>query len=143
LVIASASFWALVAGAVFSYMWSIILILFCIGVQLPNLSLFPEINFASKCVPESIGNSSSIGDSLYWLSSSGTYGIRKHLAGKDIYLGVYSSFQEHISLTTSEPAIGLQKGKQGIYVKCRAIIDFTLPNRFHFLNFVFSIVAIE
>ena len=54
-------------------------------VQVANASLFPEIDFASKCV-EPIGDWNDIGNLLGPLSDSDTRTIQKRLSGKSFFV---------------------------------------------------------
>jgi hypothetical protein len=70
-------------------------------VQISNASLFPEIDFASKCVGR--GESSDMSEMLFPLSNAGSAGIRKRVAGKRFYLGSdkVNEVDEHVVLSLS------------------------------------------
>lgn len=55
-------------------------------MQVPNSSLFPEIDFASKCIG-STGDSNDMADLLYPASNTGFGDLRKRLSGKKFYVG--------------------------------------------------------
>ena len=78
---------------------------YCISVQLPNLSLFPEITFASK-VPDP-----AFSELLHSLSNAETSVIVHRLRG-DMYIGVdhYDGQVGQVSVSTSELPYQLQMG---------------------------------
>ena len=96
------------------------MILLCIRIQLPNLSLFPEINFASKCAPDGAANPVHFSELLYSLSNAGTTDTRRRFAGVDMYVGAdvpssnHGFEAKHISASTSRHYLQLQKGE--VYV---------------------------
>lgn len=70
-------------------------------VQVSNSSMFPEIDFASKCVGR--GESSDMSELLFPLSNGGSAAIRRRVAGKRFYLGSnkLNDVDEHVELSLS------------------------------------------
>lgn len=79
----------------FIVIWSAYCLLFvCPSVVAPNNSLFPEIDFGSKCVPLESGRHnngdtvvSSVGYMLYPLSNATSKEVSKELTGTRVYAG--------------------------------------------------------
>ena len=77
-------------------------------VQTPNASLYPEIDFGSKCVQTEVGESnyqhvSTIGEYLSPLSNATTKEVSRNLRGVSIYAGSISIdplAPQHVILTT-------------------------------------------
>lgn len=76
------------------YVWAVILFVLGIFTQARNNSLFPEIDFASKCVGTPTDGSQSMVKLLGPLSNADSSGIRSALAGKWLAL-VESNLPEY------------------------------------------------
>lgn len=108
-----------VVGAGLSLVWFTTLLSICMKVQVANSSLFPEMDFASKCIAPTQGHPeagiATMGDLLYPLSNANSGDVRKRIAGKRFFLGVPHGEDEdinaegHIALSLSVPAKRLQE----------------------------------
>lgn len=69
------------------------------SIQAPNTSLFPEIDFASKCVAP-VG---SFGELLYPLSNAGSGTIQKTMESSRFFVGVRedNGNSKHIEMNLS------------------------------------------
>jgi hypothetical protein len=99
--------------------WCGCCLLVCPRVLAPNCSLFPEIDFGSKCVSQMRQSSSNrtftnVGDALYPLSNATSKEVSRNLTGVSIYAGSTSadSFDlPHVILATDRARINnLRKG---------------------------------
>jgi hypothetical protein len=107
--------WAFAAGALFFVLWAAVLITICSGVQTPNPSLFPEIDFASKCVKPDRQEMPqlTLGGLLYPLSNGGSSRIERKMAGKTFFVGPqkkYSEAPSHVKFSLSKFESELIKG---------------------------------
>ena len=93
--------------------WSASLLILTFGFIVPNNSLFPEIDFASKCGYGNISISgqqmvNSVGESLHSLSNCTSQVVIRELSGVTIYAGsIIPSPHElpHITLTTTREGL--------------------------------------
>lgn len=101
-------------GSLFSLIWSIVVLTVCMHIQIPNSSFFPEIDFASKCVGNSEGDSSSMENLLYPLSNPTSGVIRRRLTATRFFVGVRESDTElnHIEMNPKEQLGSLIKGQK-------------------------------
>jgi hypothetical protein len=81
-------------------------------VQLPNASLFPEIDFASKCVEQSDGSGPS--SLLFPLSNSNSSEIRQRIRDARFFVGVQqidNSDVGHVEINTNGQLGDLVRGQ--------------------------------
>ena len=100
------------AGVLISLLWSLVVLAVCMNVQLPNASLFPEIDFASKCV-EPLGESgpSSL---LFPLSNSNSSEIRQRIRNVRFFVGVQQIENNdvgHVEINTNGQLGDLVRGQ--------------------------------
>lgn len=105
------------AGALASLTRSIALLVVTMRVQIPNSSLFPEIDFAARCVESTSGTfrlASTLGQLLYPLSNATSKEVRKRLKNKRIFVGVSSANatgDDHIELTETRPTVKFRRAQ--------------------------------
>jgi hypothetical protein len=84
------------------------------GVLAPNSSLFPEIDFGSKCVSSTNWAFSTVGDALMPLSNATSKEVSRNLTGVSIYAGSTAADSlelPHVILATDSASINsLRKG---------------------------------
>ena len=78
-------------------------------IQLPNSSLYPEIDFASKCVEVNVESTPSIAELLYPLSNSDSHGVRARIHRSRFYV---SAELGHIELNLNRRSGALIKGQE-------------------------------
>jgi hypothetical protein len=81
--------------------WSLIILTICMHVQAPNSSLYPEIDFATKCIDLNPSNripeigkqrpKNTIARLMYPLSNANSREIEKRIAASRFYVGVTGS----------------------------------------------------
>src|SRR5205809_5986544 len=104
-------------GSVFSLVWSIAVLAICMRVQIPNSSLYPEIDFASKCVnlrSEPTISASSASHLLYPLSNADSGQIRKRIGKTRFFVDVRESAvadEGHVEINTNGKSNPLIKGQ--------------------------------
>ena len=87
-LISAASFYSFVAASALSILWCFIVLLACVFIaQLPTITLFPEISFASRSILPTCRHSRDIAALLYPLTNASNRGIKRRLAGISFFLG--------------------------------------------------------
>ena len=89
MIISSASLAVFTAGACASLAWCILVLGFLLRVQIPNMSQYPEIDLASRCVESSEGEmeEDSVAKLLHPLSNATSSEIRMRLFKKRFFVG--------------------------------------------------------
>lgn len=102
-------------GSALSLVWCIVLLALCISFEIPNSSLFPEIDFASRCIEsETPGHSSSIGRLLFPLGNAISRDVQHQLEQTRFFVGARQELGEtvqHVTIATEAAMNGLEKGK--------------------------------
>jgi hypothetical protein len=114
MIISSASLYAFMAGALLSLVWSLVALAICMHVQMPNASLYPEIDFASKCVEQSHEYPQTLGNLLYPLSNAESRQIRHRISDIRFYIGAQQYDNpdvRHVEISTNGQLGRLSKGE--------------------------------
>ena len=92
-IISSASLAVFTAGACASLAWCILVLGLVLTVQIPNMSQYPEIDIASKCVESPAGEAEedSMAKLLHPLSNATSGEIRMRLFKKRFFVGSENS----------------------------------------------------
>ena len=78
-----------------------ILVAACMGVQIPNSSLYPEIDFASKCIESNtINQSSRINQLLFPLGNANSSDIQEQFEQVRLFVGAGEGGREDIQHIT-------------------------------------------
>jgi hypothetical protein len=99
-------------GAGISLVWCLVALAACTRVQTPNASLYPEIDFASKCIGPNTGY--GLDQFLYPLSNAMSKEIRQYISTQRIFVSVVSGSRSdgHIALSLEEKLGLLKKGRK-------------------------------
>jgi hypothetical protein len=98
-------------GGVISLLWCLIVLALSLGRTIPETSLFPEIDFASKLSGDLISSSNSLQDILPTLSLANTCQIRRALA--------HSKFR--VQLSSANPELG--QAKTVAVIQCEVVTE--------------------
>jgi len=107
-----------IVGSVVSLGLSITLLAACTTVQIPNSSLFPEIDFASKCLePDTVNQYSPIHRLLAPLGNADSRDIQNRLGQTNFFVRpgeVGNEGIQHVIVSTEVSMERLIKGKKYI-----------------------------
>jgi hypothetical protein len=95
-----------IVGSALSLVWCIVLLALFISFQIPNSSLFPEIDFASRCIASKIpDHSSSVGRLLFPLGNATSGVVQDRLERTRFFVGAGKKLGDrvpHVTIATEE-----------------------------------------